>query len=262
MKIMFLGDVHGNKLAARLAIQAAVENQVTHIIWCGDCGLWPGTDGMDFLDEVNWFSRRVGVTNYWVGGNHEDWDQWINVLKNPKTPESGNGFKYLRSHILLAPRVHLWKWDNKTFAAVAGAVSIDKQWRTEGKSWWPQEVLSDAEFGGAEKWFGGKEIDYMVSHDCSNYTPWKSRLKADPDSQINRQKMDKVISAARPKMHFHGHMHQRYEWPNSMSHGLEFETKTFGLECDGDRDNYLVLDTETNEVFWRGVEPSYLTKQI
>lgn len=256
---MFLGDVHGNKREARSALENARDHSVQHIVWCGDCGLWPGLGGIDFLDETNALARKYDIFNYWVGGNHENWDEWIRVVRS--APKGGTGFSYLRSHILLAPRLHRWHWDGKTFGSAAGAVSIDKAWRTEGQSWWPQETLTEPEVEGAISMFGPKDIDYMITHDCSNYTPWKSRIKPDPDSMMHRQKIDRILAAATPKMHFHGHMHQRYEWENTISNP-NYLINTIGLECDGDKYNWGILDTATDEFKFRGTELADFKKDI
>lgn len=253
MLVMILGDIHGNHQAARRAVDYAARNGVRHIIWAGDCGLWPGFSGIDFLDEVNFYSRRNNVLNYWVGGNHEWWDEWIRVLRH--TEKDSKGFAYLRSHIRLAPRIHTWKWDGRRFMSAAGAVSIDKSWRTPGESWWPQEQLMDAEVEAAARM---PVCDYLITHDCSNYTPFIGSMIPSLDSMMHRQKIDKIIMGVRPKKHFHGHMHTQYQWVNEIS-GVG--TETYGLECDGMRWNYGILDTTTNTFtwvnafdFWNGVK--------
>jgi hypothetical protein len=112
-------------------------------------------------------------------------------------------------------------------------------------SWWPQEQITDAEIAGVRG-----PADYLFTHDCSNATPWRERLKPDFESQIHRQRIDTVLQEAKPKMHFHGHMHTKYDWHNRV--GGDKWTHTFGLDMDGEFYCYGILDLETDTFAWRG----------
>jgi len=49
---------------------------------------------------------------------------------------------------------------------MGGATSIDKHWRIEGKSWWPEEIPSNKEFSegikNLEKY--NWKVDYVLTH--------------------------------------------------------------------------------------------------
>lgn len=249
-KVMVLGDVHGNTNFATAAVRGSKVLGIKRIVQLGDFGLWDHQkDGVKFLDTLNESLRHNGVKMYVVGGNHENWDRWNWYTEH--NPKDFHGFTYLRSHIRIAPKVFSWTWDGKKCLMVGGAVSIDKAWRRKDVSWWPNEVLTWDEVESAMQFSG---VDYMFTHDCSNMTPWKTRLKPDLDSQIHRQQMDKVLRSVKPKMHFHGHMHERYEWENMVGdhNGNSVFTSTYGLECDGMYNSWGVLDIDTGEFNWRG----------
>lgn len=258
MRILVAGDIHGNTRAGLQLIGHAIAHKAEIIVQCGDFGLWPGFDGMDYLDTLNANLREHNRNLIFVDGNHEDHDQleWI----DKHNPRSKSGHVYLRSNILHAPRGSYWKWGNKYFMAVGGAVSIDKQWRTPGKSWWAGEQLTDDQAYGIVKKMndrrtnGRPDVDYLFTHDCSDKTPFHGRLKPDLDSKIHRQRMDAVIEAVRPTIHFHGHMHTKYDWQNPISNGTHW-VQTYGLECDGMYDNWGILDTDTDTFAFRGNEP-------
>jgi hypothetical protein len=107
--------------------------------------------------------------------------------------------------------------------------------------------LTDAEVQTARA-FG--KVDYLLTHDCSNRTPFYARLKPDLDSQIHRQKIDAILQATNPDKHVHGHMHNKFEWENYT--GGDHYTSTYGLECNGDHWSWGVLDTEKDEFLFRG----------
>jgi hypothetical protein len=217
----------------------------------GDFGIWTHTfGGIKFLDELNELLRHYGRKVYALGGNHENWDHWNWYVENmPK--DYNSGFSIVRSHILLAPRVHRWVWGGKQFQVIAGAASIDKDIRVQdeqaggSRSWWPEEEITDAEIDKLIP----SPVDYLFTHDCSNKTNWGFQLVPDLNSQIHRERIDRALGIVTPKMHFHGHMHKRYEWMNPTGaddNGLIW-TDTYGLNCNGHNDSWGILDTGTNK---------------
>ena len=265
MRLMIVGDTHGNAGAIEYKAKIAQRLGCDRMIVVGDFGLWPGYEGVQYLDDVSAIGREYNQEIVALPGNHEDHDQWVKWFD--LAPLDDHGFAIIRSNLRLTKKVHPFKMGGKRFFVCGGAVSIDKQWRTEGKSWWKNETFSEADLASVEK-YKGPAIDYLLTHDCSDHTIWKSRLKPDLDSQANRQRIDRAIKALRPRYHFHGHMHTRYEWENTRSHGLRdtafgldesewngVSTKTYGLECDYDRDSFVILDTgaqkdDAEVVYW------------
>ena len=244
MLVGIVGDTHGNTASLCWTLNQMGRKKIQQVVIVGDFGLWTHEmAGHIFLDEVNAAAKHNGLTVYAVGGNHENWDHWNAFLKF--APQH-KGFGVVRSRILLAPKVHHWKWDNKVFVGAGGAVSVDKGYRLEMEKrhgprtlWWPDEELTDQDVESLQKMGNGIKADYLISHDCSDRTPFRGRMKPDLDSQIHRTRIDKVLTALRPDVHFHGHMHTKYDWVNSYPvDGDYHDTQTYGLECDGMNYNY------------------------
>ena len=300
IRILVAGDLHGNgKQAAFLAAKAG-ERKIQHILVVGDVGLWTHEmNGHVYLDELQRVAEGNNLSFYLVGGNHENWDHWEWYCKNMPTHK---GFAIVRSRVLLAPKVHSWSWGKaatpkkpvstvKQFFVAGGAVSIDRDrrlmsergdprhydlygWKASNKGprteWWPNEQLTDEDVNYIkyQAVVTGGMVDYLFTHDCSDFTQFKNRIKPDPESQIHRKRIDEVLRMVNPKMHFHGHMHEQYDWVNTLGTGLfgsepEYAIQTYGLEADFlamhlfDRhmpeiNNWGVLDTETDEFAFRG----------
>jgi predicted phosphodiesterase len=248
MQIMVLGDTHGNTPDAVRAVKHARRHGAKKIIQVGDFGLWDHfADGVTFLDTLNEALRAEGVKLYAVGGNHENWIRWNWYVDN--NPKDQYGFTILRSHIRIAPKVFTWQWEDKKYAMAGGAVSIDSAWRRMEQEkpntlWWEDEQLRDEDVAAIVP----EKMDYLFTHDCSNATPWKRRLKPDFDSQIHRQRIDGVLAKWAPEIHFHGHMHEKYDWVNMVNTYVcgPYWTQTYGLECDGMFWKWGILDTETD----------------
>lgn len=262
---MIVGDTHGRSDTVKSKAAMAKALGCNRMIIVGDFGLWPGYHGVKYLDEVNDAAREYNQQILALPGNHEDYDQWDKWFS--LAPLDDHGFAIIRSNVRLTKKIHPFKMDGKRFYVCGGAVSIDRSMRVEGKSWWRNETFSKEDLASVEK-YQGPPIDYLLTHDCSDFTLFKGRLKPDADSQANRQRIDRAISVLRPRFHFHGHMHERYEWVNTMSHGLResafghnesewngASTRTYGLECDNERDSFVILDTgaqkdDIDKVYW------------
>lgn len=258
------GDTHGSVRAVKEKIDFACQQKVDRIIVLGDFGLWWGYKGVKFIDEINELARARNRQIFAIPGNHEDYDQWNWCIDNAPTPKDGH-WRYLRTNVLLSPRTGTFVWGGKRFAVAGGAVSIDKEWRLGVERGWdiyekrrvpaqrmysPDEQLTDNEVEGLRFEIANRPVDYLLTHDCSNRTPWKHRLKEDIDSQIHRQRIDRVLSAIEPKVHFHGHMHETYDWMNltkSDKTGEGFYIQTYGLECNWDRNSWGILDLDTDD---------------
>lgn len=266
MRIMIQGDSHGTKEDIVPKIYKAGEWKLNHLLVVGDFGLWTHrADGHEFLDEINEAARINNLSVFAVGGNHENWDHWNWYCENHPTAK---GFALVRRRVLLAPKTHKWTWAKKSFIGAGGAVSIDKEDRIRAEKggqhydrtwgrmvdygapsgpktlWWPNEELLDADVDVVKEW---GNADYLITHDCSNYTPWGHRLKPDLDSQIHRQRIDEVLKSVQPKMHFHGHMHEQYDWENEYSGG---GARTIGLAAFRSPVSYGVLDVAEDRWYW------------
>lgn len=285
MRVMVAGDWHGNTKHAINLINKAGELKIQHIVQVGDFGLWTHyLEGHLFLDEIQDAARANNLSIYAVGGNHENWDHWNFITAN--MPGS-KGFAAVRSRVLLAPKVNGWKWAGKTFGSAGGAVSVDRESRLYGErggvhmteggfmmdfgkgtgpktQYWPNERFTDEDLERYKRNVG--KVDYLFSHDCSDYTPFTgNHLKPDMESKFHRQRMDNVIANSQATMHFHGHMHTRYDWENSRSHGFyepgedARSTRTIGLEADpaamrrrngAPGDSWGVLEVESGQWLW------------
>jgi len=257
-KILVAGDWHGTTRWALAIIEIAKRENCGAIVQCGDFGIWTHEfNGHEYLDRLNSALTEANMHLIFVRGNHENKDH-LDILAKIN-PRSKNGHVYLRSNILYSEDGTVWTWDHKKFMSVGGAVSIDKEWRLARERqagvtrslWWPGEQLTDADVFVIEaeiaqrRRAGKQEVDYLFTHDCSNMTPWKTRMKPDFESQMHRQRIDRVLSIVRPKTHFHGHMHEVYDWEHQVTD--EHVVQTYGLACDGMVGNYGVLNTETDE---------------
>ena len=100
--------------------------------------------------------------------NHENFDL---LEKFPVVEWHGGKASRLTERIFWLRRGEIYTIEGHTYFCFGGARSVDKDWRTPGKSWWPQEEPT------IEEMIHGMEvinenldkIEYVITHDCPSY---------------------------------------------------------------------------------------------
>lgn len=206
MRVMLVGDTHGNAGFWKTVFLFAQNENADLIIQLGDFGVWPGLKGHEYLDRIQAWSEESGIPVWVVPGNHDDWDQ-IEALKD----------EWIRPNIRILGKVNSFYLEGINVLTVGGAVSIDRMYRKEGLSWWPQETLTNADVDAAVE--VGK-VDIVLSHDTTNAMPvWDGFVKDDPASNQNRTGMGVIEDSARPDLWFHGHYHRFIQYDGT--HGAK-----------------------------------------
>lgn len=248
MQIGMVGDLHGYVGPALEQIDILNNLGVKTIMQLGDFGYWPRhLSNMDFLDQMQEALSNNGQMLYALGGNHEDWKSWIETLRRGPYCDTTFG-TYIRSNIVLLPRTGVFEMGGMTFGVAAGAVSIDRSVRTLGIDYFHEETLKDEE---VEHFPTSYDIDVLLTHDCSNLTPWGFKMVPDPASIDHRQKIDRLIDKTAPEFQFHGHMHKKFDWQRPVRNGEDLEwTQVYGLNCNGWADSHGIFDTEAREFYF------------
>lgn len=225
-KLLIVGDTHGNMdWVVNQVIPHAVSQGVDKIMQLGDHGfVWPRPNYLGGLDKLNRVLDRDNLDMHFLSGNHEDHTK-LELLSKRARERSPEGHFQLRSRLFYTGRVAAWEWNGWRCAAVGGATSIDRKFRTPGKSWWPQEVLSPEDVALAKS-IG--PVDILFSHDAPTQNPF--HLKLDEDSLAHRQVVTDVARSLQPDNWFHGHYHRYARY--SFNHARGY-ADVIGLNCDG-----------------------------
>lgn len=115
-------------------------------------------------------------------------------------------------HVLHLMRGQVFDIDGLSIFTMGGASSHDREWRTEGESWWPEELPLDAERAEARSNLDarGWEIDYVVTHeaplDLAGELSWECNRPFDGGDAHQRflQEVDERLSYC---TWFFGHYH-------------------------------------------------------
>lgn len=250
--VAIAGDWHGNLRWALDRIDDAYTAGATTIVHLGDFGYWvPDPVTRKYLFRVDKRLGELGMRLLFVDGNHEDHDRLAALPVDP-----ASGLRPVRDHIAHLPRGYRWTWQDEdgrpwTWLALGGAVSVDRHHRRIGKSWWPGEVLTEADVATATS---GGVVDVVVSHDAparvsipniDRKLGWPADVMTDADA--HRRLLLAACEQLRPRQLWHGHYHCRYDGEldlGSVDYRPDWDgvCLVHGLDCDqGSRDGNLVL---------------------
>lgn len=142
--IYITGDTHGDAIS-RLGNDNFIK-QGHQIPGVNDIVLIAGDFGCVFFNEqtdrekkqLDWLESQPFVTAF-VDGNHENHPK---LATFPVKKWSGGKVHEIRPNVLHLMRGEVFDIQGIRFFCFGGAVSIDKAYRREGISWWPEEVLN------------------------------------------------------------------------------------------------------------------------
>ncbi len=150
--IMLLGDIHGETMALRDAVDKAVKTNATAIIQLVDFGMFSYNEKSFYV-----IAEQSPIPIYFIDGNHDDcirWNQYSDITRL----WDGLDMFYI-------PRGCVFELDGRTFAAMGGAASIDKNTRLMYNWHWDEyENISPEETLRLRENMEGKQIDILLTH--------------------------------------------------------------------------------------------------
>lgn len=245
MRVLLVGDIHGNSTLLEKAITKARKVEASIIIQVGDFGLFPN------LPEFEKFilSLKSEIPFYFLDGNHEN-HSILDPYKDCETfvPLNSIDHSLLKQteNFFFIPRCSIVTWGETTLLFIGGANSIDRYSRTEGIDWFPSEGITssesyyysfkikeyleqsenDDENEGLNK---NKKIDILISHESAN----PDILGRETPNQT-RGIIKGLFEQSGASLNIHGHHHNDYVY---VKNGLVYQ----GLGCREDN-MFQILD--------------------
>lgn len=178
------------------------------LIICGDFGLvWYDENETGYKQQKYWLDwvTKQPYTTLFVDGNHENF-ALLNAY--PKTRWHGGVVQKITPKVYHLMRGYVYNIDGSTFFAFGGASSHDKQYRTEGYSWWPEELPMQCEIARAKKNLAkcGYNVDYVITH-CSTTAVQRGLRPTYPIDDLNLF-FDELDSKLTYTRWYNGHYHE------------------------------------------------------
>jgi hypothetical protein len=172
MSILLSGDFHANARGElsiltkeHLCSKYSAEqfNRINFHIILGDGGFrWPGNEDVDAFNLQSFAARPFPVLS--VIGNHEP-------MLGMTLPEADIGIGetvylvYKKPLVAYLKRGRVYHIDGFKFLVLGGALSVDRAYRTPGKTWWQEEYWSMQEKSALHELLDADyEFDYVLSH--------------------------------------------------------------------------------------------------
>lgn len=175
-KVLVTGDTHGT-----IDIQKLVEfadkfgNQLTkedYLIIAGDFGvIW--TDEPDEEEELTlkWLDKCPWTTLF-IDGNHENHPR---LATFPEVEILGGRAHQISKTVYHIMRGEVIEIEDLKILCMGGADSHDKHFRVDGKDWWSQERITEADVENAKKNLARHNftVDFVITHSLPRMIQFK-----------------------------------------------------------------------------------------
>lgn len=205
--IYITGDTHIpvdiQKLSAKRFPKQKELTKNDYVIICGDFGgVWDGSNEEKYW--IKWLKEK-NFTTLFIDGNHENFD----MLNNLPTVEFCGGIAHkVDDGIYHLMRGEVYTIGGKKFFVMGGGSSHDKEYRTEGKNWWKEEMPSDEEYQRAENSLekNSFQFDYVITHSA----PTSVQKEVAPTYEINKLTdfLEDIKNNISCEKWFFGHYHK------------------------------------------------------
>lgn len=256
--VAIMGDVHGQAGWIDRKVGELAQQGIKLVLQIGDWGLWPGKTGATFLHRVERSLAAYDMEMLVLLGNHDEWPRALKLWENPKriAPDGSPIPIQLTPNIQIQPRGWRFELNGVSFLSFGGAASIDFEYRQRGNDWWPEEMPSWEEVDEA---CAGGYADVMLVHETvdQKYAVHKvvNMLQHNPQgwstealaySNISRARTTKLFEAVKPRLLFHGHMHEfgirRVELAEN------YGTMVVSVDKDYEEYNIMILDLDAFKI--------------
>jgi len=173
-KIYLSGDFHGDfrRLGSKVWKEGRDLTKDDFVIGLGDFGgVWEVNEDSKRWEEeqywLDWLSDKKWTTLF-VEGNHEN---SYRLEKFPIIEKFGGRVSQISESIFWLRRGEIYTIADKKFFTFGGAMSIDKIYRKENISWWPQEQPNKKEqdYGIDNLINHDMKVDYILTHTCPQH---------------------------------------------------------------------------------------------
>lgn len=242
MKILLVGDQHGDQSYIKTVFNTAVFMNVDRIFQLGDYGFGWKVDQFDpegyaecvYAHLTSQLVQATGIPFYWLDGNHENFNWLEAYMEDFPDRQKDDGTWEVAKNVFYVPRGTLLNWDNVRFLVCGGGTSINKKRCIVNVSWFYQEEIKDLDVDTCAK---AGEADILLTHDF----PWEVNVvDRHLDSYwgewaINavtksRKQISKILYNCKAKYVFHGHLHLAYTEQIEVNGQ---DVQVYGLDCNG-----------------------------
>lgn len=209
--IFIAGDIHGtidiDKVVGYFSNEELTKNltKQDYLILLGDTSICWDDGKID--TEVKHILRSLPVTTLFIDGNH---DNHRLIAEYPVLEWNGGLVHEIEPDILHLMRGEVFTIAGKKFFAFGGAHSIDQLRRTEGVSWWPEEMPNKEEYERGIKKLNRHNncVDYILTHTAPAFIVDELGLEFMEGEEELQRYLEEIAENVGFKKWFCGHFHE------------------------------------------------------
>lgn len=193
-EVYIIGDVHGRFNHIKEALPLTKVNALFQV---GDFGYFPTMENKE-VESL----KELPFPVFFCDGNHEDHE----ALKKAKEYRN-DGYP---SNIYHMPRGSVVSVNGLNVLFFGGANSIDKNERTPGLDWFPEETISESDMYNLPDC----TIDVVISHTCPDEffpTVKKAVGSLYTEKDHSRKALSYILNKYKPMRWYFGHFHKAIE---------------------------------------------------
>lgn len=210
-KVCIFGDIHADWTTLN---QFVNKKRPQVILQCGDFGYWPiikcvknPDNNISYESLFNGKKIKFGDVDckiFWCPGNHENW--WDLQKKYGR-----HGLEPIEilDNVFYCPLGSVLRVNHINVLFVGGADSFDKNVRTIGVDWFPDEILSpkDAEIILESVQDRNIKIDVVISHTVPMGFDLTKSGRVEKNNDPTRHALSLILSVLKPSRWWAGHWH-------------------------------------------------------
>ncbi len=255
--IGLVGDLEGDRDWAVARLRALGERGGVEVVCqLGDLRFGYGPEPEAYLAAIESVCAEFDLRFLCITGNHENWALLDRLWADERWRREDGGLKPIdvTEHVTLLPRGHRWEMGGRSFVALGGAPSVNRDLLTEGVDWWPSEVIREEH---VEATIAGGHADVMLTHDSpgppyctvpvadvmlNNPNQWPDSILAYAEEGI--EKVTRAMLGVTPLLLAHGHFHVAGQAVVQLP-GCAHDTTVWSLAANQDPGNVRLLDLDT-----------------
>ena len=208
MKILYVGDLHGDPAAFGRVDQAASNMNADAIIQVGDNAIyWPGSNTVERFFQKRERQNKLITPWYLIDGNHEDHNRLDQIWKEQGSPDVVQLYKNVY-HVRRGAFVEI---AGVSHVFCGGARSTDQHHRIENVSWWRQEAPNGQDLRKFFDAIQDHKPAVIVTHDAPTCVPlYRDGRHGDPTASGFMKIVE--MSDHRPQRWYFGHHHVLKSW--------------------------------------------------
>jgi predicted phosphodiesterase len=183
--MLLIGDIHGKWTEYAKLLDVYRPDRSVQL---GDFGWgFDPSPTQDQIDQLHYAMDNFGGDNRYIRGNHDNPAACLDhkYCIDDATYDEDTGIFYL-----------------------GGASSIDREWRTPGKNWWPDEELSIDQLFKAVDTYEAAKPRVVLTHECPEDVVGHLMLHYRNEySSRTRQALDSMWALHQPEIWVFGHWH-------------------------------------------------------